>query len=277
MSYKKLCALLLCFTALKAESFTALSYNILNKEFACEEIYDYTSKEDLSWKVRKDRIIRRLTGLNPDIICLQEVNRETFEEFKQVLPEYEGALGIKEANSLRVTDGVCTFCKKSKFKNISQSCVFCEGSSKCGKLAIRPAIFTELTLKNDDKVTVVNTKLRYSRVVNTNDGVWNHLHFLLGKIPREKVLFMGDFNRTPDHFLIKDILNVGLQDVLASENRATCFGKTCKKTKRVDYIFASKDLITSPLSCSLLTDDQPIPSQEEPSDHIPILCHVALK
>jgi len=277
MNYKKICAFLLCMTALKAESFTALSYNILNKEFACEEIYEYVSLEDLSWKNRKDRIIRKLSGLNPDVICLQEINRQTFEEFREVLPEYEGAFGIKEDDTLKVNDGVCTFSKKSKFKKVSNNCVFCDGSSRCGKVAIRPAMFTELTLKNDEKITVINTKLRYSRVVEPNDGVWNHLHFLLKKIPQEKVLFMGDFNRTPDHFLIKDILNIGLKDVLGEENRPTCFAKTCRKVKRVDYIFASKDLITSPLSCSLLSDKDPIPSREEPSDHVPVLCHVMVK
>ena len=211
------------------------------------------------------------------MICLQEINLQTFEEFQEVLLDYEGAFAIKEDHALKVNDRVCTFSKKSKFKKVSNNCVFCDRSSRCGKLAIRPAMFTELTLKNDEKVTVINTKLGYSRVVEANDGVWNHLHFLLKKIPQEKVLFMGDFNRTPDHFLIKDILNIGLKDVLAEENRPTCFAKTCRKVKRVDYIFASKDLITSPLSCSLLSDKDPIPSREEPSDHVPILCHVMVK
>jgi mRNA deadenylase 3'-5' endonuclease subunit Ccr4 len=34
-------------TSLRADSFTALTYNILNKDFACQELYAHASLEDL--------------------------------------------------------------------------------------------------------------------------------------------------------------------------------------------------------------------------------------
>jgi endonuclease/exonuclease/phosphatase family metal-dependent hydrolase len=203
------------------------------------------------------------------------VSYEAFKDLQEALSEYSGFLSINETNTTRNTGGICTFCKKTAFKKVSYSGLLCEGSSKCGKLAIRPALFAQLTLNNNAQVTIVNTKLRRCNVVVPNDGVWNHLHFLLKKIPKEFVLFMGDFNRPPGHFLIKDVMEAGLEDVFAKEGRPTCFANGI--VKRIDYIFASKDLVTFPLSCSLLTDKEPIPNRNEPSDHVPILCHVTVK
>ena len=272
MKYKMFFVFILFIGSLQSDCFTALTYNILCEEFACEEIYDYVKKEDLCWNNRKERIIERLRALNSDVICLQEVNEQTFKALQQGLTEYEGSLACKGKDAIKTNVGICTFCKKGVFKNISHKSCVCDGSSRCGKHPVRPALFTDVTLQNGSIVTIINTKVRYSSSVKEKDGIWNHVHYLIDKMPKESVLVIGDFNRTPDHFLIKEIIDCGLQDIFAKENRPTCYAN--KKVKRIDYIFASKDMIVTPLSCSFLTGKEPIPSQNEPSDHIPILCHV---
>ncbi|CAI7778394.1 unnamed protein product, partial [Closterium sp. NIES-53] len=61
--------------------FTVLSYNVLADLYATSEMYSYCPPWALSWAYRKQNLLRELMGYRADIMCLQEVQSDHFEEF----------------------------------------------------------------------------------------------------------------------------------------------------------------------------------------------------
>jgi len=76
----------------EANLFSILCYNVLCERYATDYMYGYTPKYALVWDYRKKLILDELLNYNPDIACLQEINRETFNEF------ISGELGAVDNN-----------------------------------------------------------------------------------------------------------------------------------------------------------------------------------
>ncbi|XP_042448754.1 carbon catabolite repressor protein 4 homolog 1-like isoform X1 [Zingiber officinale] len=62
-------------------TFSVLSYNILSDVCATNEAYSYCPTWALSWPYRRQNLLREIIGYHADIICLQEVQNDHFEEF----------------------------------------------------------------------------------------------------------------------------------------------------------------------------------------------------
>ncbi|KAK6126834.1 hypothetical protein DH2020_039427 [Rehmannia glutinosa] len=62
-------------------TFTVLSYNILSDAYAASELYSYCPSWALSWAYRRQNLLREIIGYHADIVCLQEVQSDHFEEF----------------------------------------------------------------------------------------------------------------------------------------------------------------------------------------------------
>ncbi|KAL0359404.1 UNVERIFIED_CONTAM: Carbon catabolite repressor protein 41 [Sesamum angustifolium] len=62
-------------------TFTVLSYNILSDAYASSELYSYCPSWALSWTYRRQNLLREIVGYRADIVCLQEVQSDHFEEF----------------------------------------------------------------------------------------------------------------------------------------------------------------------------------------------------
>lgn len=56
-----------------------LNWNILADIYATEQMYDYCAPWALDWSYRKTLIIKQIAALDGDIVCLQEVQNDTFE------------------------------------------------------------------------------------------------------------------------------------------------------------------------------------------------------
>lgn len=251
-----------------AESFRVVSYNILSNQFIHEGIYDHVPSHLLAWKNRREKIVDRLKNLEPDLICLQELNKDSFHYFQSSLHEYEGFFVEKKGLP---HDGVGTFCKKNVFNVLVHKPIFCKGTSKCGKFDTQPALFTSFELGGDGcKVTVINTKIRWSEQIKPGDPIWNHVHFIINEMPRTSTIVLGDFNMPPKHALIKEFIAAGLRDPFEKDSPPTCFANG--EIKRIDYILITNDLHADPLVLAPITIEKPIPNEQEPSDHLPIGC-----
>lgn len=97
--------------------FTVMSYNVLAQNLLEDNFGLYTNclPEALEWENRRRLLMKELKYHSPDIICLQEVNCDHYEEF--FLPElqqrgYEGSFMKRTGDKL---DGCATFYKKRKF------------------------------------------------------------------------------------------------------------------------------------------------------------------
>ncbi|KAH9614207.1 hypothetical protein KSS87_019067 [Heliosperma pusillum] len=62
-------------------NFTVLSYNILAEAYATSDTYNYCPSWALSWPYRRQNLLREIVGYKADIVCLQEVQYDHFDEF----------------------------------------------------------------------------------------------------------------------------------------------------------------------------------------------------
>ncbi|XP_074579423.1 carbon catabolite repressor protein 4 homolog 1-like isoform X1 [Curcuma longa] len=62
-------------------TFSVLSYNILSDAYATSEAYNYCPTWALSWSYRRQNLLQEIIGYHADILCLQEVQNDHFEEF----------------------------------------------------------------------------------------------------------------------------------------------------------------------------------------------------
>lgn len=101
--------------------FTMLSYNVLAEIYATPDAYPYCAPWALPWNFRRRNILRELVGYQADVMCLQEVQADHFENFlepelakfgyaglyKQKTREFMGAYGKM--------DGCAVFYRRDKF------------------------------------------------------------------------------------------------------------------------------------------------------------------
>ncbi|XP_057486395.1 carbon catabolite repressor protein 4 homolog 1-like [Actinidia eriantha] len=108
-------------------TFTVLSYNILSDVYATNEIYSYCPSWALSWPYRRQNLLREIVGYRADIVCLQEVQSDHFEEF--FAPEldkhgYQALFKRKTAEvfigNIPTIDGCATFFRRDRFSQVKK-------------------------------------------------------------------------------------------------------------------------------------------------------------
>lgn len=104
------------------ETFSVLCYNVLCEKYATAQMYGYTPSWALNWEYRKELILQEILGYGADIICLQEVDVEQYEEFFLHHLSQQGYEGLHcpktrartmSAEEKRHVDGCATFYKAS--------------------------------------------------------------------------------------------------------------------------------------------------------------------
>lgn len=105
------------------ETVTALSYNILCDKYCTQSQYGYTPSTALSWESRRELILAELRERNADIVCLQEIDQDSFNEFfREALAhnDYKGVFWPKSRartmaeREAKLVDGCAIFFKNSK-------------------------------------------------------------------------------------------------------------------------------------------------------------------
>ncbi|CAN7128675.1 carbon catabolite repressor protein 4 homolog 1 [Brassica rapa] len=108
-------------------SFTVLSYNILADAYASSEIYSYCPTWALSWTYRRQNLLREIVKYHADIVCLQEVQNDHFDEFFAPELDKHGyqALFKRKTNEVFVgntntIDGCATFYRRDRFSHVKK-------------------------------------------------------------------------------------------------------------------------------------------------------------
>ncbi|KAK4658132.1 Glucose-repressible alcohol dehydrogenase transcriptional effector [Podospora pseudocomata] len=106
------------------ERVSVLTWNILCERYATKQMYGYTPPSALEWDYRKQLILDEIYDRNPDIVCLQEISRNAYEnEFSPSLAKH-GYRGIQWSrpkvktlpnNMVGGVDGCATFWKTDKW------------------------------------------------------------------------------------------------------------------------------------------------------------------
>jgi CCR4-NOT transcription complex subunit 6 len=107
-----------------SETFSVLSYNVLCDKYCTTAQYGYTPSEVLSWDYRKKVILDEVKDHDADIVCLQEVDMESYNEFfrrELAYNDYRGVFWPKSRaktmaeKEAKLVDGCATFFKASKY------------------------------------------------------------------------------------------------------------------------------------------------------------------
>ncbi|ODV83581.1 hypothetical protein CANARDRAFT_29809 [[Candida] arabinofermentans NRRL YB-2248] len=116
-------------SSIDSNSFTLMSYNTLCQHYATAKMYKYTPSWALNWDYRRDKLTEEILSYKTNIICLQEVETRTFEEYWVPLMESNGYKGVFHCKSRAKTmnekmakkvDGCATFYKTGLFELIDK-------------------------------------------------------------------------------------------------------------------------------------------------------------
>lgn len=269
MNFKYVILLIFFSTLCFAQKVTIISYNILADECVTSDIYP--GNEQIDWSIRFPRLCQKIEKSCPDIICLQEVTEASFAKFKEIFPNYIGALAKKNSTS---GIGIATFCKKGLFNKVTFVPELCPGTSNCGNFAVQPILITRITSDSNKEFILINTKVKWSNNSDEHTPTINHFAHLVERAPQQHFMIVGDFNLCPESKHIIALKDCGVIDVFENDNSPTNCANN--KIQRIDYIFASRDLLASPIPCSKISEGATLPNVEEPSDHIPLICHINL-
>ena len=106
------------------ETFTAMTFNILCNHSATESQYGYAPSQVLTWEYRSNLIVKEIKQRLPDILCLQEVDTNAFEDLLRPSLAFDGYKGVhwvkSRARSMsegqsRGVDGCATFYKSDRY------------------------------------------------------------------------------------------------------------------------------------------------------------------
>ena len=217
------------------DSFTLMSYNTLCQHYAPSKMYKYTPSWALDWEYRRNRLKEEILNYGSDIICMQEVETRTYNEFWVPLMEEKGYKGLffnktrsktmTEADAKKV-DGCATFYKTNKFtllqkQNFEYNSV-CMGSDKYKKTK---DLFNRFMNKDNvalitfmqhndsgEKIVIVNTHLHWDPAFNDVKALQvgillEELQGILKKfqhtnslddIKNSSLIICGDFNSVED-------------------------------------------------------------------------------
>ncbi|KAK9277957.1 hypothetical protein L1049_027514 [Liquidambar formosana] len=108
------------------ERFTAVSYNILGDKNASKhrDMYPNVPSFYMKWNRRKEVICDELIGWNPDIICLQEVDK--YFDLLNIM-EKEGYAGSYKRRTGDAVDGCAMFWKANKFRLLEEESIEFKG------------------------------------------------------------------------------------------------------------------------------------------------------
>lgn len=114
-----------------SKQFKVMNWNVLADLYATESVYPYCEKWALSWTWRKHLILKELKSMAADIITLQEVQKDAYDDwFRPQLAEagYEGIFQQKKREPIfhrgkYTAEGCGTFYKTTRFKRVDKHVV----------------------------------------------------------------------------------------------------------------------------------------------------------
>ena len=169
------------------DTFKAVTYNILCERYTSKQKYGYVAERVISWRFRKQLIFQELQDMDADVICLQELDRASYDDFfRKELSTigYKGYYAQKSraetiGDNAKFVDGCGTFWKDQKYLVLDSSHLV------LGRKAVeRPGAKASADMLNrvwqrDDIATVVLLENRFtgSRLIVCNCHVyWDPLY-----------------------------------------------------------------------------------------------------
>ncbi len=240
---------------------------------------DIASDGENAWPNRKDYWASQVTFHEPDIFGIQEALPNQVTDIATMFPDYSyvgiGRDGIGKGESSNI------FYKKDRFKVLQENTFWLSETpdkiSKGWDAALNRVCTYALFKDTKTKQTfwVFNTHLDHmGELARTNS-----ILLILSKIKalntkNYPVFFMGDFNSEPNEERIinlkKEMLDsqdISTEKPFGPSGTFNGFKHNEPVTKRIDYIFLSKDNPFKVKKYGILSDSKNL---KYPSDHLPV-------
>jgi CCR4-NOT transcription complex subunit 6 len=253
-------------------AFRVATYNVLAAAYAAKRLYPRTPANVLDANYRTAALPAYLLRLDADILCLQEVEAETFAIVADKLSDAGFVAAFtKKGNSK--PDGCAILARHSSAVWLSDTHIAYDdapGGQSSGH------VVQVVSLRVDDRVlAVANTHLKWDPPGRPRDaqiGV-RQIEQLLAERSRlvpnaDAWIITGDLNVTPDSAVVATLQSAGFQFSHVDVPAPTCNAN--HEARMLDYLFHDAPLTATPVPILSITDDTPIPSVDEPSDHVPV-------
>ncbi|KAI8825151.1 Endonuclease/exonuclease/phosphatase [Fimicolochytrium jonesii] len=167
------------------DTFTVMCYNILCEKYATPAMYAYTPSWALNWEYRRDLLLQDILNYNADIVLLQEMQMDQYEDFfRDQLSQIGGYEGVfypkSRARTMaeydrRQVDGCATFWKANKFSLLEKHCIeFQQTAMRKPELRKTDDVFNRVMIKdNVATVALLENKESKAKLLVSNA----HLHW----------------------------------------------------------------------------------------------------
>jgi endonuclease/exonuclease/phosphatase family metal-dependent hydrolase len=264
-------------TVLPAQSLKIMTYNIR---------LDVSSDGENDWTHRKDFFTSQIQFYEPDVFGVQEATPNQVVDISNVLLKYNnvgmGREGVGKGESSNI------YFKKDKFTILDSSTFWLSDTPNEISMGWDAACNRVCTyaLFKDNKTKqffwVFNAHLDHIGEMARTKGI----ELILSKIAslnakKYPVIFMGDFNTEPNEDRIiklqkvmDDTKDLSQNKPFGPEGTFNGFKHNEPVTKRIDYIFISKNNNLNVMKYAVLSDSKDL---KYPSDHLPVLVELNFK
>jgi mRNA deadenylase 3'-5' endonuclease subunit Ccr4 len=260
-------------------SFTAVTYNVLADAYINPQWYAGVPPELLRPERRRPALVRHVESLDADLLCLQEVEVETFEALDRRLRSlgYEGHYEMKGGHR---PDGCAVFFRRGVFTlRGTQRLEYHDGErgpdGHSGHIALL------LGLEHEGRLLgVADTHLRWDRPGTPRTGqvglrqILELLEACGSFTPAcQGWLICGDFNATPDSEIVAALRQAGFEFAHADRRHVrSCVANG--RARLIDYLFHTAGLRSEPFDPPPIEDRTKLPSDEQPSDHLALSAEI---
>jgi mRNA deadenylase 3'-5' endonuclease subunit Ccr4 len=257
-----------------AQSFRIASYNVLADSYVRPDWYPNVEPEVLRCARRRFALVERVARLDANIICLHEVEADAYALFELSLGA-QGYEGVYAKKGCGKPDGCAMFFRQGGPRFTGSGTVYyhdgLRGDPDSGHLALVSSFEFGWGV-----IRVATTHLKWDREDKSPE---EHLGYRqIGELicdhfkPDQTAyawIVCGDMNAQPDSPVVKEFVDSGFIDAYAGHEQATC--NPNRRAKRIDYIFHTAGLRAKPARLMEIDDLTPLPSSDEPSDHLAIV------
>jgi endonuclease/exonuclease/phosphatase family metal-dependent hydrolase len=264
----------LTIATINAQTTKVMSYNIR---------FDNPNDGENSWVNRKELLCSQLAFYEPDVFGIQEALPNQVQDISNALPKYT-FVGIAR-DGIGKVESSNIFFKKDKFKLLEQNTFWLSETpeiiSKGWDAALNRICTYALLKENKTKQIfwIFNTHLDHQGEIARTKGIALILYKIkMLNTQNYPVIFMGDFNSEPTEERIINLKKLMIDSQEISEENP--FGPTGTfngfkhneaVTKRIDYIFLSKESNFKVYKYAVLSDSKDL---KYPSDHLPVYVEI---
>jgi mRNA deadenylase 3'-5' endonuclease subunit Ccr4 len=260
-----------------ALSLSIASYNILADSYVMPKWYPNVDPEVLRWDKRKFALAERVARLDADIVCLQEVEAGAYALLEGNLAA-NGYSGVYAKKGAGKPDGCAMFFRQAGLRFAGANTLYYHD----GRLDIPDSGHLVLIGNFELEWGVIRVATTHLRWGQDNKPPEEHIGYRqIKELIDERFkpdrtayaqtawIICGDLNAQSGDPVVRELLGAGFVDAYAGHEQATC--NPNRRAKRIDYIFHTPSLSAEPARLMEIDDFTPLPSADEPSDHLAIM------